>query len=237
MVGRRQPLRMGQDQGLAQDARRLKALANPVRLAILQYLGTTGPATATDCAAVAGLSPTACSYHLRLLAEHGFVVADESSDGRERPWRLASAPSMTLDPGRDGSDPELAAARLDLERAMEERDRAVIEQFYEHRSTEPDQWWQAAVAVQDVLPLSSEELERLGVALLAAIEPFRRPPPDASASPEEGQRWVYLSLRAVPWLAASALPIPRPKTGATPVPWASRDEISEQEKGGEQDDA
>jgi Helix-turn-helix domain len=49
----------------------------------------TRPATATECAEIAGLSPSACSYHLRTLARHGFVEEDRASaaDGRERPWR------------------------------------------------------------------------------------------------------------------------------------------------------
>ena len=47
------------------DPRALRALAHPARLAILQHLVLDGPATATECAEVAGLSPSACSYHLR----------------------------------------------------------------------------------------------------------------------------------------------------------------------------
>jgi DNA-binding IclR family transcriptional regulator len=42
-------------------------------LIFLQHLVLDGPATATECAEVAGLSPSPCSYHLRALARHGFV--------------------------------------------------------------------------------------------------------------------------------------------------------------------
>jgi hypothetical protein len=68
----------------------MRALAHPARIAIWQHLGLEGPATATECAAVAGLSPSACSYHLRTLARYGFVEEDRShaADGRERPWRV-----------------------------------------------------------------------------------------------------------------------------------------------------
>src|SRR5580700_9433859 len=71
------------------DPRMMRALAHPARIAIWTHLGLRGPATATECAAVAGLSPSACSYHLRTLARYGFVAEDRSSsaDGRERPWR------------------------------------------------------------------------------------------------------------------------------------------------------
>jgi hypothetical protein len=55
------------------DPGAVRALAHPGRYAILERLQLEGPATATECAQVAGLTPSACSYHLRLLARHGFV--------------------------------------------------------------------------------------------------------------------------------------------------------------------
>ena len=63
------------------DPRALRALAHPARLSLLQHLVLDGPATATECAEVAGLSPSACSYHLRALARYGFV--DEDPDACE----------------------------------------------------------------------------------------------------------------------------------------------------------
>src|SRR5713226_3824820 len=53
---------------LITDPRAMRALAHPARIAILQHLVVDGPATATECAEIAGLSPSACSYHLRALA-------------------------------------------------------------------------------------------------------------------------------------------------------------------------
>ena len=71
------------------DPTMMRALAHQARIAIWSYLGLHGPATATECAEIAGLSPSACSYHLRTLARYGFVEEDPDSaaDGRERPWR------------------------------------------------------------------------------------------------------------------------------------------------------
>lgn len=47
---------------------------------------------ATDCAEIAGLTPSAMSYHLRSLERAGIVEhAEPSGDGRERPWRAAGA--------------------------------------------------------------------------------------------------------------------------------------------------
>src|SRR2546429_2370715 len=71
------------------DPRMMRALAHPGRIAIWTHLALHGSATATECAEIAGLSPSACSYHLRTLARYGFVEEDPDSaaDGRERPWR------------------------------------------------------------------------------------------------------------------------------------------------------
>src|SRR5579859_810386 len=67
----------------------MRALAHPARIDILLHLIVHGPATATECAEVAGLSPSACSYHLRTLARYGLAeeAPDEAADGRQRPWR------------------------------------------------------------------------------------------------------------------------------------------------------
>src|SRR3954452_18174881 len=69
------------------DPRALRALAHPARLDILERLNSDGPATATECAEVVGLSPSACSYHLRALARWGLVEEADSTDRRERRWR------------------------------------------------------------------------------------------------------------------------------------------------------
>jgi DNA-binding transcriptional ArsR family regulator len=73
---------------VVEDPRAIRALAHPARLAILEHLGTGVTATATECARVCGLSPSATSYHLRALARWGLVEEAESrGDARERLWR------------------------------------------------------------------------------------------------------------------------------------------------------
>src|SRR5947209_18875852 len=78
---------MRSQQPALRDPRALRALAHPARLAILERLNSEGPATATECAELAGLSPSACSYHLRALSRWGLVEAADGADRRERRWR------------------------------------------------------------------------------------------------------------------------------------------------------
>src|SRR5690348_6379348 len=66
----------------------MRALAHPARLSILEHLMSGEPTTATECAAVVELSPSATSYHLRALAKVGLIEeAPGRGDGRERLWR------------------------------------------------------------------------------------------------------------------------------------------------------
>src|SRR3982751_427340 len=71
------------------DPRVMRALAHPARIGIVEYLHNSGAVvTATECAGMVGLSPSATSYHLRELAKYGLVEqAPSRGDGRERVWR------------------------------------------------------------------------------------------------------------------------------------------------------
>ena len=68
------------------DARTLKALAHPVRVALIETLSVEGPMTATEAGERIGESPTTCSFHLRQLAKYGFV-----EEAGERPHQSALA--------------------------------------------------------------------------------------------------------------------------------------------------
>jgi predicted ArsR family transcriptional regulator len=74
----------------------LKALTHPTRLRMLGMLRIDGPATATTLAARLGINTGATSYHLRQLAQHGFVVDDDSQgNGRDRWWKAAHRSTQT----------------------------------------------------------------------------------------------------------------------------------------------
>jgi DNA-binding transcriptional ArsR family regulator len=110
----------------------LRALAHPVRLRMLGMLRIDGPATATTLATRLGLNTGATSYHLRQLAQHGFIVDDNSQgNGRERWWKAAHASTRTASPSPDDDEgwrendaylQTVATVYTEwLQRAMEER--------------------------------------------------------------------------------------------------------------------
>jgi DNA-binding transcriptional ArsR family regulator len=88
------------------DAAGLKVLAHPVRLEALGMLRVEGPATATMLARRLGLNTGATSYHLRQLAQHGFIEEDpDRGNGRERWWRAAHRATRTSREGLAPDDP------------------------------------------------------------------------------------------------------------------------------------
>ena len=59
----------------------MRALAHPVRLAILSRLQGHGPATATELSEHVDASPSVTSWHLRHLAAFGLVRDSDSGGG------------------------------------------------------------------------------------------------------------------------------------------------------------
>src|ERR1044071_8458261 len=150
------------------DPRMLRALAHPARIAILQHLALDGPATATQCADVAGLSPSACSYHLRALARFGFIepAPDGAADGRHRPWQ-SRVVGITYG-GADSSAAVLAAEHA-LTRMIQQRFDEVRDRYHAREAEYPPDWRAAAGLNSDVLHVSPAELTEVRDRLSAEL--------------------------------------------------------------------
>jgi len=142
----------------------MRALAHPTRLALLDHLHTVGQATATECAAVVGESPSSCSYHLRALGKWGFVGEGEGGAGRERPWRAAAA---RIEFNSDGL--ESAVLRDELVGRQQQRIRDALR----HEHELPPRWRRAAQTSSATLELTPAELEELGERFEALLDEFR----------------------------------------------------------------
>jgi DNA-binding transcriptional ArsR family regulator len=185
------------------DPRAMRALAHPARLAILQHLALEGPATATECAEVAGLSPSACSYHLRALAGHGFVEEDLSSaaDGRHRPWR-ARVVSMTLGRGPGQPTAARAAGRL-LTESMQARIDEVRNHYLSREADYPTEWQASAGLYQDVVHVTAGEFAALREEMQGVLVKYRRL---SAADRPPCARRVHASFDLIPWFAPGAVP-------------------------------
>jgi DNA-binding transcriptional ArsR family regulator len=185
------------------DPRTLRALAHPARLAILQFLALEGPATATECAAVAGLSPSACSYHLRMLAQHGFVEADVESaaDGRHRPWRARIISFSWSD--EPGATPAMRLASQMLDETMRAQSEELRGRYLDRRHEYPAPWRRALGSQSDVLHVRPEELTALKERLVEIFGEFRRLGLD-DRPPGTGR--VYVTLEFLPWFEPDGVP-------------------------------
>src|SRR6516225_1426592 len=94
------------------DARAMRALAHPVRLALLEALMHAGTLTATQAGELLGESPANCAFHLRTLGKYGYVVEAGGGKGRERPWRRAHT-SLHITTEQEDPGAAVAAAELD----------------------------------------------------------------------------------------------------------------------------
>jgi DNA-binding transcriptional ArsR family regulator len=158
------------------NPRSIRALAHPARLAIIDALAAGEELTATQCAELTGLSPSATAYHLKLLERYGVAeAAPPRPDRRERPWRAAE---RRIQVDVDTSTPARASAAAAVAAAHIDTTRAIAVEFTAAGHDEPEEWRDAALHNSD-LWLTAEEFQRLAKELQAVLEPYRgrtRPP-------------------------------------------------------------
>ena len=170
----------------------MAALAHPVRLDLLNHLMSDGPATASQCARAVGDTPSNCSYHLRTLAKHGLVAAEQSGDGRERPWR-ALVTGLTVEGVRDEPGSSRARGAAALLALTVQRDQRLVRDYLAHRDQVPRRWRQADGYHTYTLRMTPAELDALTERLDELIRPY------IAATREDAPRnadLVHLGLHA-----------------------------------------
>lgn len=157
---------------------RIRALAHPVRLEILELLEQLGEATATECAEATAQTVANCSFHLRTLGKYGFIEPAERR-GRERPWRLVPG-GYDLRPDTEQNDALRASDQLAL--LTLERESRRIQEYYSHAHGDPSRWRGAASMVINTVWATPEELDALATDLAGRIaELADRKPEDRPA--------------------------------------------------------
>jgi DNA-binding transcriptional ArsR family regulator len=177
------------------DPQVMRALAHPARIEIIDYLNNTGAAvTATECADMVGLSPSATSYHLRELAKYGLVEqAPSRGDGRERVWQSAGS---GLRIKGDLAQPGAREAERALVDAYLTKDFQKTRDWAARKGDEPDDWREASVLMRMQLILTAEELIEVNKQVTAILDPYRQRV--RRADPPEGARRVLLHYSAFP---------------------------------------
>lgn len=140
------------------DPRELTALAHPVRMGIIELLSVAGPLTATELADRLDESPANCSWHLRKLAEHGFVEETGDGKGRRRPWRV---PGIGLTWSDAEAGPELRRAAESLSEVLLHRALARRRESAARAAEEPSEWQRASSNGEYATWLTAQELEAI----------------------------------------------------------------------------
>jgi DNA-binding transcriptional ArsR family regulator len=152
------------------DPRALRAVAHPIRIALIGLLRRSGPLTATEAAKQIGESPSSCSFHLRQLAKYGLVEEAGGGQGRQRPWRATAA--YTEWSNGSELDEEHSEASAMLTRVAVERYFEQVRGWFERRRSERPEWVEGVDFSDDVLYLTPEELRELDADLRELLEPF-----------------------------------------------------------------
>jgi hypothetical protein len=177
------------------DGPSLRALAHPLRMRLLAELRYHGPATATRLGERLGESSGATSYHLRVLASHGFVVDDTEAHGargRERWWRAAH--DMTSwTPGQVAADPDTLAAEDWMTGYLGRMAVRVIDDWVARRSRAEPEWLAVADQSGYRITMTSEQARAMTADVHAAILRHREA--------------AVASLAADPGAAARARPV------------------------------
>lgn len=162
------------------DPKTMRALAHPIRLALIEALTLEGELTATQAGELVGESPASCSFHLRQLAKYGFVEETGGGAGRQRPWRMKTIGThMEV---RSSTPPETAIAAGRLTRMYHERALDRLRKWWEDEPRYPDEWRAVAGSNETIwwitpaeLQELNEQLEELVYAYRDRMDPDKRP--------------------------------------------------------------
>jgi DNA-binding transcriptional ArsR family regulator len=161
------------------DPKAMRALAHPVRLALLEQLQRHGPATASQLSPRVGATPSVTSWHLRHLAGFGLVRdAEPGPDRRERRWEAAAHGfRFTTD---TGGDEGRAAARMLADQMFLQASDLPLRWAAETAPGLEPEWQDESGLANTRIVATPQELARIAEAMEAVLTPFvLRDPSDA----------------------------------------------------------
>lgn len=167
------------------EPERIRALAHPLRLELLDYLREVPEATATECAERTGESVASCSFHLRTLAKYGYIEPAERR-GREKPWRLARRGTHDMRPSTEV--PGSLAAVVDLGSVWVVREAERVRRFLIDAHRESAEWIDSSTITISDFWATADELAELSADLHKITDRFRGRSQDPTLRPPHARR-------------------------------------------------
>src|SRR5690606_28872640 len=111
-----------------------------------------GPQTATSLATRLGLNSGATSYHLRQLAQHGFIEIDESRGNKRDKWWRARHESTVIAPAEAEGDARDAS--MAMMQAVVSHHAAAMQRAHDTFTDLPPEWQKAQTLSDFTIALS-----------------------------------------------------------------------------------
>jgi hypothetical protein len=173
------------------DPRAMRALAHPMRMALLEAIMREGTLTATRAAELLDDSPGNMSWHLQTLAKYGFIEEAEGGRGRSRPWRLVDV-SLNFESAEP--DPEYAAAEDALEATLHQSIDQRLRAWWSQRRSYPVEWRRASFSIYTTTYLTVEEMKKLNEDINDLLQSFAARSADKSQRPTGSQPVQVVAL-------------------------------------------
>ena len=185
------------------DPKAMRALAHPVRLAILDVLRRNGPSTATELAPAVGSSPSVASWHLRHLASFGLVRDSEpSADRRYRRWEAVGR-GYRFEVPEAPADAEARSAARRLSGQMFLRAGEVPARWLAETEPGLDPAWRRLAGVANTrVVVSADELASIVAELENVLAPYVTRDPAGRPSGSRGVRLLRYVLPEDPGQSA-----------------------------------
>lgn len=157
------------EEALPESAKRLRALAHPLRWKLIDVVSSEGEATVSRCSEVLGESVATCSYHLSILGKYGYLEQVRDRPGRERPWRSVGE-GQTLGP--QGPEPEDQLASEAAVAAFLTHEFERMRSRHTTRSNEPPEWVAASNLAGSTVWVTAEELQEIARVFRAELDRY-----------------------------------------------------------------
>lgn len=149
----------------------MRALAHPVRLAILDHLQRHGPATATGLSEHVDASPSVASWHLRHLARFGLVEEWDGGEDRRQRWWQAAASGFRFEVPAGDAEGAVSARRLS--RQMFARYADLPARWIERDESRLEPGWRRLAGLSNTrVVVTNDELRSIEEAVERVLAPY-----------------------------------------------------------------
>lgn len=171
------------------DDASVRLLAHPLRLRLLALLRADGPSTATRLAERVGESSGVTSYHLRKLAEAGFIEEDPGTGSKRDRWWRSAQNATRLSPADFLGDPDAHRASVSMRREINRWQQRLVDQWLAEEGDWDKAWVDAAGSSDWMLRLTPAQAQALHMEVLDVVRRYNDD--EAAEDDPEAERVVW----------------------------------------------